>query len=117
MKYREANHVSPTRLIEDDLARAWGDPQHKQDLRFPLYMRLGEGVTEVKKLKPGSFDRSIGYRSLNPLQDRVERPHADTGGAPRRGFGGPDVPAEDGFIFRGWRKTSRRRGRPVRRAR
>jgi hypothetical protein len=41
VKYREVNHVSPTRLIEDDLARAWGDPQHKQDLRFPLYMRLG----------------------------------------------------------------------------
>jgi SAM-dependent methyltransferase len=42
LKYREANHVSPTSLIEDDLARAWGDPQQKRDLRFPLYMRLGK---------------------------------------------------------------------------
>jgi len=41
LKYREANHVSPTSLIKDDLARAWGDPQHKRDLRFPLYTRLG----------------------------------------------------------------------------
>jgi SAM-dependent methyltransferase len=41
IKYREVNHESPTRLIEDDLARAWGDPQEKRDLHFPLYMRLG----------------------------------------------------------------------------
>ena len=41
VKYREANHASPTSLIEDDLARAWGDPHQKRDLRFPLYMRLG----------------------------------------------------------------------------
>jgi SAM-dependent methyltransferase len=42
VKYREVNHESPTRLIEDDLSRAWGDPQQKQDLHFPLYMRLGK---------------------------------------------------------------------------
>ena len=41
IKYREANHESPTRLIEADLARAWGNLQQKQDLHFPLYMRLG----------------------------------------------------------------------------
>jgi SAM-dependent methyltransferase len=41
IKYREANHEPPTRLIEDDLARAWGDPHQKRDLHFPLYMRLG----------------------------------------------------------------------------
>lgn len=41
MKYREANNTSPTDLIEDDLARAWGDPQQKRDLHFPLHMRLG----------------------------------------------------------------------------
>jgi hypothetical protein len=41
VKYRQANHVGPTTLIESDLARAWGDPQQKRDLRFPLYMRLG----------------------------------------------------------------------------
>ena len=41
IKYREANHESPTHLIEDDLAKAWGDPQQKRDLHFPLYMRLG----------------------------------------------------------------------------
>jgi ubiquinone/menaquinone biosynthesis C-methylase UbiE len=41
VKYREVNRVSPTSLIEEDLARAWGDPQQKRDLRFPLYMRLG----------------------------------------------------------------------------
>ncbi len=41
LKYRESNHVSPTSLIEDDLAKAWGDPQQKRDLYFPLYMRLG----------------------------------------------------------------------------
>jgi len=41
VKYREANHTSPTSLIHDDLARAWGDPQQKRDLYFPLYMRLG----------------------------------------------------------------------------
>ena len=42
IKYREVNHESPTRLIEDDLAKAWGDPKQKQDLHFPLYMRLGK---------------------------------------------------------------------------
>jgi SAM-dependent methyltransferase len=42
VKYREVNHESPTRLIEDDLAKAWGDPRQKQDLHFPLYMRLGK---------------------------------------------------------------------------
>jgi SAM-dependent methyltransferase len=42
IKYRETNHESPTRLIGDDLARAWGDPQQRQDLHFPLYMRLGK---------------------------------------------------------------------------
>ena len=41
VKYREANHVRPTTLIESDLARAWGDPHQKRDLHFPLYMRLG----------------------------------------------------------------------------
>ena len=41
LKYREANNTSPTDLIEDDLARAWGDPEQKRDLHFPLYMRLG----------------------------------------------------------------------------
>lgn len=41
LKYHEVNHESPTRLIEDDLARAWGDPHQRQDLHFPLYMRLG----------------------------------------------------------------------------
>ena len=41
LKYREANNTSSTDLIEDDLARAWGDPQQKRDLHFPLYMRLG----------------------------------------------------------------------------
>jgi hypothetical protein len=41
LKYREANHTRPTRLIEEDLARAWGDPHQKRDLHFPLYMRLG----------------------------------------------------------------------------
>ena len=44
MKYREANNVSPTDLIKDDLARAWGDPEQKRDLHFPLYMRLGRTV-------------------------------------------------------------------------
>ena len=42
IKYREANHESPTRLIEDDLARAWGDPQQRRHLHFPLYIRLGK---------------------------------------------------------------------------
>ena len=41
IKYREANHVSPTSLIKEDLTRAWGDPHQKRDLHFPLYMRLG----------------------------------------------------------------------------
>jgi SAM-dependent methyltransferase len=41
LKYREANNTSPTDLIEDDLARAWGDSEQKRDLHFPLYMRLG----------------------------------------------------------------------------
>jgi SAM-dependent methyltransferase len=41
LKYREANHARPTKLIEGDLARAWGDPHQKRDLHFPLYMRLG----------------------------------------------------------------------------
>ena len=41
VKSREANQVSTTGLIEGDLARAWVDPQQKQDLRFPHYMRLG----------------------------------------------------------------------------
>ena len=41
VKYREANHARPTSLIESDLARAWGDPQQRRNLHFPLYMRLG----------------------------------------------------------------------------
>jgi SAM-dependent methyltransferase len=41
VKYREANGARPTDLIRGDLARAWGDPDRKQDLHFPLYMRLG----------------------------------------------------------------------------
>jgi SAM-dependent methyltransferase len=41
VKYREANHVRPTSLIESDLARAWGEPHQKRDLHFPLHMRLG----------------------------------------------------------------------------
>ena len=41
IKYREANPEPPTRLIEDDLAQAWGDPHQNRDLHFPLYMRLG----------------------------------------------------------------------------
>jgi hypothetical protein len=41
IKYREANNECPTKQIEEELARAWGDPHHKRDLHFPLYMRLG----------------------------------------------------------------------------
>jgi hypothetical protein len=41
VKYREANHTRPTDSIRDELRRAWGDPQQKRDLHFPLYMRLG----------------------------------------------------------------------------
>ena len=41
IKYREANHARPTSLIEGDLAQAWGDPQQRRNLHFPLYMRLG----------------------------------------------------------------------------
>lgn len=41
LKYREANGTRPTELIKADLRRAWGDPDQKRDLHFPLYMRLG----------------------------------------------------------------------------
>ena len=41
VKYREANHERPTKQIEDEVARAWGDPSQKRHLHFPLYMRLG----------------------------------------------------------------------------
>jgi SAM-dependent methyltransferase len=41
VKYREATGARPTDLIRGDLARAWGDPDRKRDLHFPLYMRLG----------------------------------------------------------------------------
>jgi SAM-dependent methyltransferase len=41
VKYREATGAHPTDLIRADLARAWGDPDRKRDLHFPLYMRLG----------------------------------------------------------------------------
>ena len=41
VKYRQDKGARPTDLIRSDLARAWGDPEHKQDLHFPLYMRSG----------------------------------------------------------------------------
>jgi SAM-dependent methyltransferase len=41
VKYREATGVHSTDLIKEELARAWGDPEQKRDLHFPLYMRLG----------------------------------------------------------------------------
>jgi SAM-dependent methyltransferase len=41
VKYRQDKDTPPTNLIKSDLARAWGDPKQKQDLHFPLYMRLG----------------------------------------------------------------------------
>jgi SAM-dependent methyltransferase len=41
VKYRQDKGVRPTDLIRDDLARVWGDPEQKQDLHFPLYMRFG----------------------------------------------------------------------------
>ncbi len=41
LKYRETNGSPSTALIEDDLTKAWGDPEQKQDLHFPLYMRIG----------------------------------------------------------------------------
>lgn len=41
VKYREATGARPTDLIKGDLARVWKDPEQKQDLYFPLYMRLG----------------------------------------------------------------------------
>jgi len=44
VKYREANHTSPTCLIEDDLARAWGDPQHETRSSLPTLYPPGEGV-------------------------------------------------------------------------
>jgi SAM-dependent methyltransferase len=41
IKYREATGVHPTDLIKGELARAWGEPERKRDLHFPLYMRIG----------------------------------------------------------------------------
>ena len=41
VKYRQEKGTRPTDLIRDDLAQMWGDPRQKQDLHFPLYMRLG----------------------------------------------------------------------------
>jgi len=41
VKNREAVGAHPTDLIRGDLARAGGDPDRKQDLHFPLYMRHG----------------------------------------------------------------------------
>ncbi len=41
VKYRQDKGARPTDLIRDDLAQVWGDPGQKQDLHFPLYMRLG----------------------------------------------------------------------------
>lgn len=41
LKYLEANGRPPTDVIEDDLRQAWGDPDRKRDLHFPLYMRIG----------------------------------------------------------------------------
>jgi SAM-dependent methyltransferase len=41
VRYREATGARPTDLIKGDLARVWGDPEQKQDLHFPLYMRSG----------------------------------------------------------------------------
>ena len=41
VKYREDKDARPTDLIRSDLAQVWGDPKQKQDLHFPLYMRLG----------------------------------------------------------------------------
>lgn len=41
LKYREVNGTHPTELIKANLTRAWGDPDQKQDLHFPLYTRLG----------------------------------------------------------------------------
>ena len=42
VKYRQDKGTRPTDLIRDDLAQVWGDPGQKQDLHFPLYMRLGQ---------------------------------------------------------------------------
>src|SRR5215204_1151056 len=41
VKYRQEKRTHPTDLIRDDLAQVWGDPGQKQDVYFPLYMRLG----------------------------------------------------------------------------
>jgi SAM-dependent methyltransferase len=41
VKYRQDKGAHPTDLIRSDLARVWGDPEQKQDLHFPLYMRSG----------------------------------------------------------------------------
>ena len=41
VKYRQEKGTQPTDLIRDDLAQVWGDPKQKQDVHFPLYMRLG----------------------------------------------------------------------------
>jgi hypothetical protein len=41
LKYREATGTHPTDLIKGDLAQVWRDPEQKQDLYLPLYMRLG----------------------------------------------------------------------------
>ena len=41
VKYRQDKGARPTDLIKDDLAQVWGAPGQKQDVHFPLYMRLG----------------------------------------------------------------------------
>ena len=41
VRYRQDKGARPTDLIRDDLAQVWGEPGQKQDLHFPLYMRLG----------------------------------------------------------------------------
>jgi SAM-dependent methyltransferase len=41
VKYRQDKGTHPTDLIRDDLVQVWEDPAQKQDLHFPLYMRLG----------------------------------------------------------------------------
>jgi SAM-dependent methyltransferase len=57
VKYREANHDErPTKRIEDDLARAWGDPSRKPRPALPTLHASGAGVTPTNHVVSGVTD-------------------------------------------------------------
>ncbi|MEX0968186.1 MAG: class I SAM-dependent methyltransferase [Bacteroidia bacterium] len=47
-RYLERNRKNPIEIIEDDLRKAWGNPEEKREVTWEIFMRMGKNIHNSK---------------------------------------------------------------------